>query len=142
MRKTSYVDVVADARKLPFKNGCFDHVFSSHLIEHFSHRDVQNVLSEWIRVLDLGGTLEIKCPDLRIRAVFYALDPSWKNIQNIYGEQDYVGNQHLCGFCFGSLKSLLEANGISNVKRVLDGFKGIPFLPNCLHVQGKKEKNS
>ena len=33
IRKTEKVDIIADARQLPFKDGCFDHVYSSHLIE-------------------------------------------------------------------------------------------------------------
>jgi predicted SAM-dependent methyltransferase len=51
LRKTSSVDVVADARALPFRDEAFDYVYSSHLIEHISHREVNNVLAEWVRVL-------------------------------------------------------------------------------------------
>lgn len=36
VRPVEGVDVVADAHKLPFDDGYFDHVFSSHVIEHFS----------------------------------------------------------------------------------------------------------
>jgi len=48
---TKDVDVIADARKLPFRDEAFDHVYSSHVLEHFSHREVLKVLREWIRVL-------------------------------------------------------------------------------------------
>ena len=54
VRKTKAVDVIADARKLPFRDSCFNYVYSSHLIEHFSHREVKNVLVEWVRVLRKG----------------------------------------------------------------------------------------
>jgi len=137
-RKTSSVDVVADAHILPFKNECFDHVYSSHLIEHFGHREVINVLVEWVRVLKRNGIIEIRCPDLRARALLFFLNPSWQNVKDIYGEQDYVGNQHRCGFSFGLLKHLLESCGIRDVKRIIRGYKGIPFVPDCLHVKGVK----
>jgi len=137
-RKTSSVDIVADARMLPFKNGSFDHVYSSHLIEHFSHREVRNVLMEWIRVLKRNGIIEIRCPDLRARAFLFFLNPSWQNVRNIYGGQDYAGNCHRCGFSYGLIKSLLESCGIKNLKRAIKGVKGIPFLPDCLHVRGVK----
>jgi len=137
-RKTSSVDVVADAHMLPFKNECFDHVYSSHLIEHFGHREVINVLVEWVRVLKRNGIIEIRCPDLRARALLFFLNPSWQNVKDIYGEQDYVGNQHRCGFSFGLLKHLLESCGIRDVKRIIRGYKGIPFVPDCLHVKGVK----
>ncbi|MBS7635568.1 hypothetical protein KEJ34_08855, partial [Candidatus Bathyarchaeota archaeon] len=35
IRKTSSVDILADARMLPFRDESFVHVYSSHLIEHF-----------------------------------------------------------------------------------------------------------
>lgn len=51
IRKTKDVDIIADAHYLPFKDEVFDHVYSSHLIEHFSHREVKDVVKEWVRVL-------------------------------------------------------------------------------------------
>ncbi len=138
LRITGSVDIVSDARMLPFKDGSFDHVYSSHLIEHFSHREVRDVLVEWVRVLKRGGVIEIRCPDLRARALLFFLNPSWQNVRNIYGTQDYVFNQHRCGFSYGLLKQLLKSCGIKNVKRVIKGYKGIPFIPDCLHVKGIK----
>lgn len=137
-RKTGSVDIVADARMLPFTAGSFDHVYCSHLIEHFSHREVRNVLVEWVRVLRKEGVIEIRCPDLRARAFLFFLNPSWQNVKNIYGGQDYVGNQHRCGFSFGLLKHFLESCGVKNIKRIIKGYRGLPFIPDCLHVKGVK----
>jgi len=137
-RKTNSVDVVADARQLPFINESFDHVYSSHLIEHVSHQEVKSVLTEWTRCLKKGGIFEIRCPDLRARALLFFLNPSWQNVRNIYGAQDHAGNNHKCGFSSGLLKDLLESCGIKNVKRIIKGYKGVPFLPDCLHVRGIK----
>lgn len=137
-RKTSSVDVVADAHQLPFIDESFDHVYSSHLIEHFSHQEVKSVLTEWVRCLKKKRILEIRCPDLRARAFLLFLNPSWQNVRNIYGAQNHAGNNHKCGFSFGLLKNLLESCGIENVKRVIKGYKGVPFLPDCLHVKGVK----
>jgi hypothetical protein len=86
-----------------------------------------------------GGVLEIRCPDLRARAFLFFLNPSWQDVRNIYGAQDYAGNYHKCGFSYGLLKDLLESCGIHKVKRVIKGYKGIPFLPDCLHVKGVKK---
>ena len=138
LRKTDSVDIVADARMLPFRDGSFDHVYSSHLIEHFSHREVKSVLDEWIRVLKKHGVIEIRCPDLRARALLFFLSPTWQNVRNIYGEQDYPLNQHRCGFSYGLLKHVLESCGIKNIKRVIKGYRGVPFVPDSLHVKGVK----
>jgi predicted SAM-dependent methyltransferase len=138
IRRTAKTDVLADARKLPFKDGCFDHIYSSHVIEHFSHNEIQCVLIEWIRVLKDEGVFELRCPDLRARALIFFLRPSWENIKNIYGGQDYVENYHNCGFTFGLLKSILNKSGIVQINRILDGYRSIPFLPCDLHVIGVK----
>lgn len=138
LRKMGSADVLADARLLPFRDGSFSHVYSSHIIEHFSHREVSSVLAEWVRVLRRNGIIEIRCPDLRARAFLFFLNPSWQNLRNIYGGQDYVGNNHRCGFSFGLLRGLLESIGIRDVKRIIKGYKGVPFIPDCLHVRGVK----
>ena len=139
LRKTKFVDVIADVRFLPFKEGSFEQVFSSNVVEHFSHRQVRDVIIEWIRVLKRNGTLEIECPDLRARAFLFFINPTWKNIQDVYGGQDYDVNYHKCGFSFELLKSLLESCGISRVRRIIKGYKGIPFIPDCLHITGVKD---
>jgi predicted SAM-dependent methyltransferase len=123
---------------LPFSDESSDYIFSSHVIEHFSHREVSRVLAEWVRVLKKGGTIEIRCPDLRARAFLFFLNPTLQNVKNIYGGQDYAGDYHKCGFSYGLLKRLLESCGIRDIKRMIKGYKGVPFIPDCLHVKGVK----
>ena len=140
IRKAEKVDIIADARQLPFNDGCFDHVYSSNLIEHFSHFETKEVLHEWARVLKEGGVFELLCPDLQARALLFFLNPSWANIRRIYETHDYSENYHKCGFSYKLLKELLEQVGIKRVKRILKkrGYLGVPFLPDCLHVKGIK----
>lgn len=138
IRKTKETDIIADARKLPFKSKCFDHVYSSHVIEHFSHREVKDVLNEWIRVLNEGGIFELRCPYLRARALLFALRPSWEDLRNIYGDQDYPENYHKCGFSYKLIKEVVMGLGIIKIKRVVKGYKGIPFIPDSLQILGIK----
>ena len=138
VRKTNAVNIIADARFLPFRDKSVDYVFSSHLIEHFSHRKINGVIEEWWRVLVIGGTIEIRCPDLRLRSLLFFFNPNWQNVRKIYGNQDYEGNYHKCGLSYGLLKRLLEGCGARKVKRVIKGYRGIPFLPDCLHVRAIK----
>ena len=141
IRETKNVDVIEDAISiyLPFKDEVYDKVYSSHVIEHFSHHLVRGIMKNWVRVLKKGGTIEIRCPWLRIRALLFFLNPTWGNIINIYGGQDHEGNFHKCGFSFGLLKNLLEECDIHKVRRVIKGYRGIPFIPDCLHVIGIKK---
>ena len=126
---------------MPFKDNCFHHVYSSHVIEHFSHIEVKDVLRGWIRVLRDGGTFELRCPDLRARALIFSLNPSWENLRNIYGDQDYPENYHKCGFSYKIVKDIITDYGIIKIKRIIRGHKGIPFIPDSLHIKGIKRLN-
>ena len=59
--KNNIVYLVADAEKLPFKNGIFDAVLSFELIEHLN--DYKNYLAEVYRILKKGGMLIISTPN-------------------------------------------------------------------------------
>lgn len=136
--RTPAADVIADAMNLPFRDEVFDYFYASHVLEHFGHSHVEKVLREWMRVLKTRGTIEIKCPDLRARAFLFSISPSWDNVVYIYGRQNHIGNFHKSGFSYGLLRALLTSVGVEDIRRVIDGYKGIPFLPNQLHVLGTK----
>lgn len=138
MRKTSCVDIIADAHLLPFKTESFSKVYSADVIEHFSHKETQKIIREWVRVLKIDGVFEMQCPDFRARSLLFFLRPNWKDIENIYGGQEYEQNYHKCGFSYGLLKNVLEQSGIRGIRRIIKGYKGIPFIPDCLHVKGYK----
>lgn len=69
------VNVAGSATDLPFEDDTFDYLYSSHVIKHFSHRTGQEILQEWVRVLCPGGTIEIRCPWLRIRHSYLHCGP-------------------------------------------------------------------
>jgi hypothetical protein len=46
-------------------------LFNSHLLEHIPHFKIDAVLAEFSRVLEIGGTVRILCPDLRKIATAY-----------------------------------------------------------------------
>ncbi|MEO8204785.1 MAG: methyltransferase domain-containing protein [Chthoniobacterales bacterium] len=49
---------------LPFKNGEFDAVYSSHVLEHFTPKEADHLLSEVYRILKPQGIIRIVVPDL------------------------------------------------------------------------------
>ena len=59
------VQLAGDARSLFwFKSSTLDFIYSSHLLEDFDN--VEEVLSEWLRVLKPGGKLILFCPDEQV----------------------------------------------------------------------------
>jgi hypothetical protein len=62
------IDVVADARRLPFRDGSVDRLMAEDLIEHFPIAEVDDTLAEWLRALRPGGRIRVQTPDLRALA--------------------------------------------------------------------------
>lgn len=57
-------DVYWDLRRaLPFQDGTFEHVYCSHVLEHFSYPDLRKLLLEVFRVLRPGGMFFIAVPN-------------------------------------------------------------------------------
>jgi len=126
------VHIIADARKLPIKNDAFDHVFSSHLIEHFSHHEIDHILKEWIRVLKPNGIFEIRCPNLKSPYHILRILLDIPDICTLYGAQDYPENYHKTGFTPGLLKKKLKILGISNIRIIKDDAHSKTWTKLCL----------
>lgn len=54
------------------KEGFFKIIYSSHVIEHGPDKDVQFLLSDMNRLLEIGGRLRLVCPDADIYSRYYA----------------------------------------------------------------------
>lgn len=59
-KESQVVNVLASGDDLPFKDGVFDYVFSSHVIEHFF--DPIRAIKEWHRVIRDGGYVFLVIP--------------------------------------------------------------------------------
>jgi len=60
-------DVIWDLRfGLPFRAGACSRIYSSHLLEHFTHEEILQLLSEYRRVLAPGGIISICVPNARL----------------------------------------------------------------------------
>ncbi len=103
-----------DVRKLDLPDECTDLILASDILEHFSHRQVDSILSEWTRVLKPGGKLIIRCPSLKLQARAY-LQGNWDaDIASymIFGGQTNPGDYHCIGFDEKSITGHLEDAGL------------------------------
>ncbi len=58
------IDYTLDASKrMPFVDDSFELIFASHVLEHIPWYQSVDVLSEWRRILEPGGSVEIWVPD-------------------------------------------------------------------------------
>ncbi len=63
-------DVVCDCRKLTFSSDYADEIHAIHFVEHIPRLEVDDMLTDWMRVLKPGGKLAIEVPCLNKMAQF------------------------------------------------------------------------
>jgi hypothetical protein len=79
--------VVCDVAALPFKEGAFGEVRAFDILEHVPRNHNGALLNEWHRVLEDGGLLTVKVPNMERLAVKLLETPDHTDllIRNIYG---------------------------------------------------------
>lgn len=113
-------DLVCDVLDLaPLPSGCYEHVLAQDVLEHLPRLKTRTALAEWNRVLAVGGTLELRVPDVpglaRLLELAENQSPERQEalLQNLFGTQRYPGDFHYIGFTEPFLRALLEAHGFA-----------------------------
>lgn len=107
--------VYGDVRNLQLPDNSADGIIASDILEHFSHRETQNVLREWARVLKPHGELVIRCPSLKLQMQAY-MNGVWDaDVASymIFGGQTNPGDYHCIGFDEMSLRRRLTDVGLT-----------------------------
>jgi predicted SAM-dependent methyltransferase len=114
-----YIDYKNDVSDLSmFEDISIDLIYACHVLEHFKRYEIETVLTEWYRVLKLGGILRVAVPDFEAIVMVYE---KYKDVELImgllYGRQDYEYNFHHVAFDFKYLEKLLKKVGFRNIHR-------------------------
>lgn len=117
--QTSGVDIRDDIRQLSkFPNNSASEIYACHVLEHFSHEEINPILKRWFDVLQPNGIIRISVPDIDKIVRIYNKNPDHFNtpgnspwIGLIYGGQSTPYDYHKTGFNFCWLKHLLEHCG-------------------------------
>jgi predicted SAM-dependent methyltransferase len=126
----------------PLESEFFDKAYMGDVIEHIYIFEIDKVLKEVHRILKTGGVLEVAVPDVRwiceriVKGDWATManvgwlnqsNDSWSNAMSyLFGgfhninEYKLEGMGHVNGFDEISLTKLLNKNGFSDCKRVLD----------------------
>ncbi|MDD3083680.1 MAG: methyltransferase domain-containing protein [Candidatus ainarchaeum sp.] len=121
IRKNIDVDIVGDARKLPFSDNKFETVFSRFFLEHLFRKDALIALKEMHRILKPNGILEIIVPNLKYFCKLFLEEEGQKKewaLNKIYGFENYKEDHHYFGYDEEVLSNILIKIGFSNVKRM------------------------
>jgi SAM-dependent methyltransferase len=110
-------DVVADARGLPFRDGVFNHVAASDVLEHFPRDRFPALMAEIGRVAAPGAWLTVRVPNMEALAVSdrQARHVIEGYVRNIYGGHrwgpDGAWDTHHWGWTPGTLTADLAEHG-------------------------------
>jgi len=139
------LDLIMDARNLPFKDGSVEFLEAHHVLEHFGHRETMDVLSEWKRVLQDRGLLVISVPNMKDipSLLTNSAIPKvrlWEAVvQYIYGNQNRDGEYHKAGFIPEQLIEMLMRLGFA-VLYFWDNFPNRPTPSFCVIAKKKSTK--
>lgn len=119
-------DYRCDVRNLPFANGEFDIVFSSHVLEHFSRSEWENVLAEWTRILNKNGILWLVLPNIEWAANEIVKGNQNKDVLNVlYGGQSNKFDFHYNGLTRKRIETALKKLDLNIVSYEEQGYNMI-----------------
>lgn len=128
-----------DIYPLPHADNSVDEIYASHCLEHFSHRDTEKVLREWVRVLKPGGRLRLAVPDFRAICSEYLRGEKQFDLNGfVMGGHQRHDDIHGALFDRVSLVMLLQRLGVENVSAFESKDNDCSSLWFSLNVQGTK----
>jgi len=120
-------DYRCDVRNLPFANGSFDTVFSSHVLEHFNRAEWKLVLAEWTRLVDTCGKIVLILPNIAWAAHMISVEKVINDdvLNVLYGAQSNDYDYHYNGLTPERVGEALIELGFGIIDLKLDGYNMI-----------------
>ena len=116
-------DLLCDIKKLPYEDNSVDFIYAGHLLEHLYYDLVPEYLSEWRRVLKIGGKLVIVVPDVggsmkRYAKGEYSIDHLLAQVFGRYYSWDTVEQRHQFIYDIYKLKESVQRVSWSAVEEL------------------------
>lgn len=114
-----HLDYKCDVFKLPFDDNSADLIYASHVLEYFDWVEARDVLTEWHRVLKIGGSLMVAVPNFEAMAKLYVVSqvPLRNFVGPLYGRMQ-MGDAmiyHKTTYDYQSLSEILSTVGFSGI---------------------------
>lgn len=114
-----HIDIVTDIRDLSMiDNESIDDIYASHVLEHFKRNEIINILTEWNRVLKIGGTIHIAVPNFTACVEQYSKNHNLSELIGlICGGQRDKYDFHNIVFDEELLSFFLKETGFTDIKK-------------------------
>lgn len=123
-----------------FEDCSVDAIYASHVLEHFSHRLTEAVLTEWVRVLKPGGLLQLAVPDVDKCFAARAAGKPWPFEQYLMGGQIDQQDFHGALFDEPTTRAMMRSVGLRHIRRWQSTLDDCAALPISLNLQGIKAR--
>lgn len=120
------------------EDGAADEIRASHILEHFSHHEIINVLDDWVRALKPGGRLRIAVPNLEWIASEYLAGRDAPFQSYLMGGQADDDDYHKTVFDDESLREVMVEAGLVDISPWENTTGDCASLPVSLNLQGRK----
>jgi SAM-dependent methyltransferase len=127
---------------LPYADASVDCIRASHVLEHFPHAQIADVLKEWTRVLKPGGELRIAVPNFEWIAENYVAGQPINTQGYVMGGQVDEADYHKATFDKRSLTQHLAAAGLMLIREWKSELQDCAALPVSLNLCGTKPHQS
>jgi SAM-dependent methyltransferase len=115
---------------------------ASHVLEHFPHGQIADVLKEWVRVLKPGGELRIAVPNFEWIAENYVAGQPINTQGYVMGGQIDEADFHKAIFDKRSLTRQLAGAGLMLIREWKSELQDCAALPVSLNLCGTKPHQS
>lgn len=127
-----------EAYPLDVADGSVDEIRASHVLEHFSHRQVAEVVKHWCQKLKPGGILRIAVPDFKKLAKQYLEGTPIPVQQFVMGSHSDSDDHHGAIFDAEALVELFVNCGLERVRRWDTEIQDCASYDVSLNVMGYK----
>ncbi len=123
---------------LPNPDDSVEEILASHVLEHFSHRVVADVLKHWVAKLKPGGKIRLAVPDFEKLATLY-LDGAPVNVMGYtMGGHSDENDHHGCLFDRELLTEMMITSGLERIGHWVSDVPGCSQDEFSLNLQGFK----
>jgi len=123
---------------LDYPDGSVGEVRASHILEHFSHRQTQQVLADWVRVLKPGGLLKVAVPNFDKIVEYYNEGTDQRIEAFMFGAHSDTNDYHGAMFNEQKLRELLSIAGLVDIGPWVSEVEDCASMPVSLNLQGRK----
>lgn len=128
----------AEVYPLPYEDNSIAAIRASHILEHFPHEKVLDVVREWVRVLKPGGVIRIAVPDFKWIAEKYLAGENIDVQGYVMGGHVDANDHHGVIFDAETLTDVMEQVGLRDIRPWKSELKDCAALPLSLNLQGTK----